>query len=137
MVSPRYDEDLRRLVAPYDVVIAEPQVQLHAACYALQRPFVCGQAWATIAWLAVYRGYEENRPCFLCESPPYSERAFSSATEESAGSFVGTQLATEAMKIILGLNLTSPTKLHQYRFSELAFHDRLLVKNPTCSVCGQ
>lgn len=128
-------EDIVRLVEQYDIVIAEPHPQLHAACYAMQKPFVCGQVLATTAWLAVYCGYEENRPCFACEPLSFSEMPSSSDAEACAAPFMGTLLATEAIKLILGLNLIGPTKLLHYRFSELSFHDRILVKNPNCSVC--
>ena len=128
-------KDSERLVRQYDVVLAEPNVQLHAACYVARRPFVCGQVSATAAWLAVYRGYEENRPCFSCEPLPFSGTSASSDTDELVAPFVGTVFATEAIKLILGLNLMGSVKLLQYRFPELSFHERVLVKNPHCSVC--
>lgn len=128
-------DDIVHLVEHYDVVIAEPNARLHAACYVARRPFICGQASATAAWFAVYCGYEENRPCFSCEPLPFSEALTSSNAEETAASFVGTVLATEAIKLVLGLTLTGSTKLLQCRFPELSFHDRVLAKNPHCSVC--
>src|SRR5262249_31915182 len=122
------EEDIARLVEHYDLMIAEPNAQLHAACYVAHRPFVCGQVWATMAWLAVYRGYEENKPCFVCGPLSFSEPSSSSDDEESATSFIGTVLATEAIKLILGLNVAGSAKLFQYRFPELSLHDRILVK---------
>jgi len=130
-------EDGARLVEQYDVVLAEPNVRLHAACYVARRPFVCGQVSTTMAWLAVYRGYEENRPCLSCEPLPFSGTSASSDADGLGAPFVGTVLATEATKLVLGLNLEGSAKLLQYRFPELSFHERALVKNPHCPVCGR
>jgi molybdopterin-synthase adenylyltransferase len=124
-----------QLVQQYDVVIAEPNVQLHAACYTACRPFICGQILTTSAWFAVYRGYEEGLPCFACESQPEAETGLSSAGDWPIGSFLGTVIATEGIKHILGLALTGPILLRQYTFPQLSFSERPLVKNANCIVC--
>ena len=128
-------QNVVRLVQQYDLVVAEPNAQLHMACYVTQRPFLCGQVSATTAWLAVYRGYEEDLPCFACETLPISETVPSLGGDEPVGPFIGTILATEAIKCMLGLYPTGPTKLLQHSFPDLSFHDRVLSKNPKCSVC--
>ena len=128
-------QNVVRLVQQYDLVIAEPNVQLHRACYVTRRPFLCGQVSATTAWLAVYRGYEKDLPCFACETLPISETIPSLEVNEPVSPFIGTLLATEAIKCILGLYPTGPTKLFQYNFPDLSFRDRSLSKNPNCSVC--
>ena len=137
VVYDRQDQQaVMRLVQQYDLVIAEPNAQLHAACYATQRPFLCGQVSATTAWLAVYRGYEDNLPCFACETWPMSETVPSlGVDDEPVGPFIGTVLATEAIKCVLGLNPMNTTKLLQCNFPALSFHERVLAKNPHCSVC--
>jgi len=131
------DEDLVQLVQQYDLVIAEPSVALHAACYAMRRPFVCGQECATTAWFAVYRGYEEHQPCFSCEKPPCSTSSPLPVVEEFAASFLGTVLATEAVKLVLGLSPLGPATLRQYHFPALACTERVLAKNSSCLVCRQ
>lgn len=124
-----------QLVQQYDLVIAEPSIALHAACCAAHRPFVCGQVSATNAWLAVYRGYEERFPCLECEGYPSTEEILAPRNDNPADSLIGTLLATEAIKLILRLNVMPPAKLLQYNTSDLSFRDRVLVKNPHCSVC--
>jgi molybdopterin/thiamine biosynthesis adenylyltransferase len=123
------------LVQQYGLVIAEPNVQLHAACYATEQPFLCGQVSATTAWLAVYRGYEKHSPCLSCVPMTLSETASPLGIAELAGSFIGTVLATEAIKLLLGLNPSGPTKLLQYTFPDLLSHVRVLAKDPNCPVC--
>jgi hypothetical protein len=122
-------------VQQYDVVIAEPNAQLHAACYTACRPFICGQVATTSAWLAVYRGYEDGSPCFACESQPEVETMPSPTVDWPIGPFIGTVLATEGIKYILGLVPTGSTRLRQYTFPRLSFADRPLVKNVNCAVC--
>ena len=123
------------LVQQYDLVIAEPHVQLHAACYAACRPFLCSEVSATTIRLAVYRGYEEGLPCFSCESPSLFAITPPPDVEDAAALFAGTVLATEAIKLILGLHPSGPTKLLQYDFPTLSFHEHILSKNSNCSVC--
>jgi molybdopterin/thiamine biosynthesis adenylyltransferase len=136
VVHDRQDhESVVRLVQQYDLVIAEPNVQLHAACYATQRPFLCGQVSATTAWLAVYRGYEKHSPCLSCVPVTLPEMAPPFDIAELAGPFVGTVLATEAIKLLLGLTPVGPTKLLQYTFPDLLFNTCVLAKNPKCPVC--
>jgi molybdopterin/thiamine biosynthesis adenylyltransferase len=133
----RDDADVESLVRQYDLVIAEPNAQLHAACYSTRRPFVCGQVSTTIGWLAVYRGYEENLPCLFCETLPPSEATPNRGVENFMEPFIGTVLATEAIKFILGLHPPGPTKLLQCSSPALSFHERVLSKNPTCAACGR
>jgi molybdopterin/thiamine biosynthesis adenylyltransferase len=132
----RDDADVVHLVRQYDLVIAGPDTQLHAACYSTRRSFVCGQVSTTIGWLAVYRGYEENLPCLFCETLPPSEATANGGVEKFMGPFIGTVLATEAIKVILGLHPPGPTKLLQCSSPALSFHERVLSKNPTCATCG-
>lgn len=127
--------NVAQLVQQYDIIIAEPNAQLHAACYTTCRPFICGQVLTTSAWLAVYRGYETGLPCFACESQPEAETRPSSTVDWPIGSFLGTVLATEGIKYMLGLVPTGPTQLRQYTFPRLSFADRPLVKNTNCAVC--
>lgn len=124
-----------QLVQQYDLVIAEPNVQLHAVCHATRRPFFCGMARAVTAWFAVYRGYEDDLPCLACEPLPQPETISSSCIDWPVGSFLGTVIGTEAMKWILGLSSTNAAKLSWYQFPALIFHERVLAKNPHCSVC--
>ena len=89
--------------------------ELHVAstrCAAIRR----GQVSPTIGWLAVYRGYEENLPCLFCETRPPSEATANGGVDKFMGPFIGTVLATEAIKVILGLHPPGPTKLLAVRF---------------------
>jgi adenylyltransferase/sulfurtransferase len=128
-------EKYQQLVQSYDLVIAEPHEALHAACYAARRPFVCGYVSVMTASLAVYRGYEDGQPCFSCEPPLFSLAPPSPAAEEFAAPFLGTVLATEAVKLILHLSPSGGTPLRQYHFPALSFTERSLVKNGRCRVC--
>ena len=132
----RDDADVISLVRQYDLVIAEPNAQLHEACYLTRRPFVCGQVSTTIGWLAVYCGYEENSPCLFCETLPPLEATANGGVDTFMGPFIGTVLATEAIKFILGLHPPGPTKLLHCSSPPLSFHERVLSKNPTCATCG-
>lgn len=130
-------DEYHQLVQQYDLVIVEPNVSLHAACYVTRRPFVCGHISTTTAAFVVYRGYEAQQACFSCEPSPFPMVPPTPTVEGFAAPFLGTVLATEAVKLLLGLTPEGPTTLRQYHFPTFSFDDRVLVKNPSCSVCRQ
>lgn len=131
----RTEDAYKQLVQQHDLVIAEASVDLHAACYAARRPFVCGQVSGTTAAFTVYRGYEAQQPCFLCEPSVFATTPPTPSVEEIAAPFLGTILATEAVKLLLGLAPDGPLTLRQYHFPAFSFDDRVLVKHPHCAVC--
>ncbi|MBM4255650.1 MAG: hypothetical protein FJ147_07110 [Deltaproteobacteria bacterium] len=124
-----------QLVQQYDLVIAEPHVSLHTACYTTQRPFICGQVAHASAWFAVYRGYEDGLPCLACEPLPARAPDRAPPVDWPVGPFLGTILATEGIKYILGLSQQGSPQLRQYTFPQLSFSARRLTKNDDCSVC--
>ncbi|MCS6926437.1 MAG: adenylyltransferase, partial [Candidatus Binatia bacterium] len=48
---PRETSSQEHVVQSYDVVLSVPHAALHAACYALQRPFLCAALTSTGGWL--------------------------------------------------------------------------------------
>ncbi len=116
----------------YDLVLATTDA-LHDRWYAQHKPFVWGAASREGASLFVSRGDRAGRPCLRClllegrngpsPSPPYAL-------------FLGTQLVTEALKIILRPETESPSKLLAYTFPAFHCTEQTVEKNPHCSVCS-
>ena len=142
----RTDED-EQPAHHYDLVLATTDA-LHDGWYAQHKPFVWGAASGEGARLFVSRGDRAGRPCLRClfssvdrdwsselggrfpqsptpnpQPPPY---AF----------FLGTQLVTEALKIILQPEADSPPKLLVYTFPSFHCTEQTIEKNPHCSVCS-
>src|SRR5262249_23241772 len=100
----------------------------------LHRPFLCAQASAAGAWLFPCLGYEPDQPCLRCLPP----RLFAGGadTASPAALFLGTVQATEATKLILGLDRSSHGKLLSYQLPTLKFSSQLVANDPSCSLCA-
>lgn len=120
----------------YDLVLATTDV-LHDGWYAQHKPFVWGVADGEDARLFVSRGDRDDRPCLRCL---FSERGNVPSNRQALGSpyalFLGTQLVTEALKIILQPEADSPSKLLAYTFPAFHCTEQSVEKNPHCSVCS-
>lgn len=121
-----------QIVRGYDLVLSPPD-SLYEVCYALHRPFLCAQVSTVGAWIFPCLGYEPNNPCLSCIPQQYFEEA--RETSPLAGLFLGTLLATETIKFLLGLSRPSG-KLLLCQFPALHFSEQVVRKDPQCVVCG-
>ena len=130
----------------YDLVLATTDA-LHDGWYAQHKPFVWGAASGEGARLFVSRGDRADRPCLRClfsENPPRRYAAGwippDTGTKDPLDSpyalFLGTQLVTEALKIILQPEADNPPKLLAYTFPAFHCTEHTVEKNPYCSVCS-
>jgi molybdopterin-synthase adenylyltransferase len=127
---------LSRLVEGYTLVVSDPDIRLHEACYIVQRPLLCVQSTGTECWFFTCRGYDANQPCLHCVGfPSAGER--SPLFTDLAAMFLGTQIATEVVKVVLGLNQSDRTILFRCEFPDLRFNVQSVRKNPGCAHCGR
>ncbi len=151
----------QHLTHHYDLILATTDA-LHDGWYARHKPFVWGATNGEDARLFVSRGDRADRPCLRCL---FSERvhlpsnrqarvghvySFPSATFDAGTGesndfqtlsspyalFLGTQLVTEVLKIILQPEAESPSKLLAYTFPAFHCTEQTVEKNPYCSVCS-
>ncbi len=113
-----------------------PPDPLHDVCFALRRPFLCAQVTAQDAWLFVCQGYEPTQPCLRCLPPLDDAAGELSPFAEAAGALLGSLLATEALKLILGIGTPLIGKLLLYDALAGTFDYVRLKKNPDCKVCS-
>ena len=143
VIHPNEDEQLPH---HYDLVLATTDA-LHDGWYAQHKPFVWGAASGKGARLFVSRGDRADRPCLRCLLParvngPSNRQAQAGDPPDSLafGSpyafFLGTQLVTEALKIILQPEADNPPKLLVYTFPAFHCTEQTVEKNPHCSVCS-
>ncbi len=126
----------------YDLILATTAA-LHDEWYTQHKPFVWGATNGADARLFVSRGDRADWPCLRCLFSDPSA-VFDVGTGDPAGSlsfsspyalFVGTQLVTEVLKIILQPEADRPPKLLAYTFPAFHCTERAVEKNPHCSVC--
>ena len=132
----------------YDLILATTDA-LHDSWYAQHKPFVWGEINAADARLFVSRGDRADRPCLRCLFPSV-DRDWSSELggwvppqsptpnpqSPPYAFFVGTQLVTEALKIILHPQAESPSKLLTYTFPAFHCTEQTVEQNPHCPVCS-
>lgn len=127
----------------YDLVLATTDA-LHDGWYAQHKPFVWGTASGEGARLFVSRGDRADRPCLHCLFSDPSA-VFDVGSGDPTDSpilsppyalFLGTQLVTEALKIILQPEADNPPKLLAYTFPAFHCTEQAVEKNPYCSVCS-
>ena len=130
----------------YDLILATTDA-LHDGWYAQHKPLVWGAASGEGARLFVSRGDRADRPCLRClfsarVNLPSKRRAKAGDSFDSPALsppyalFLGTQLVTEALKIILQPESDSPPKLLAYTFPSFHCTEQTVEKNPHCSVCS-
>jgi adenylyltransferase/sulfurtransferase len=122
------------LVQDYDLVLSDSAV-LHDTCYATRRPFVYAAVSDGEAAFMVCRGHDTDAPCLHCAPLRHTNHSATSPLAAIAALFVGAQIATEALKQVLSLTHSSPTKLLRFRLPEFDCREEIVEKSPQCSVC--
>ncbi|MGH7964503.1 MAG: HesA/MoeB/ThiF family protein [Candidatus Binatia bacterium] len=125
------------LAQQYDLVLSTPD-PLHEVCYALRKPFLSAHVSSGEAWLFCCRGYEPDQACLRCVPALTVEAVGKPSLPASLTAlFLGTLQATEAMKLVLGLDQPSRGKLWRCQFPGLHFYESMVKKDPACLLCGQ
>ena len=151
MVQPAGDKQPTR---HYDLVLATTAA-LHDEWYAQRKPFVWGAINGEDARLFVSRGDRADRPCLRClfservnipsdrqakagqvDSFPSADPTDSPILSPPYALFLGTQLVTEVLKIILQPEVDSQPKLLEWTFPAFHCTERTVEKNPHCAVCS-
>ena len=134
------DEDAQSL-HHYDLILATTDA-LHDGWYAQHKPFVWGAASGEGARLFVSRGDRADRPCLRCllgKEETFPASAGQGRTRflfSPYAFFLGTQLVTEALKIILQPEAGRPPKLLAYTFPAFHCTEQTVEKDPHCPVCS-
>lgn len=127
----------------YDLVLATTDA-LHDEWYAQHKPFVWGAINGEDACLFVSWGDRADRPCLRCLfSDPsavfdvrYGDPTDSPILSPPYALFLGTQLVTEVLKIILQPEVGGQPKLLAYTFPAFHCTEQTVEKNPHCAVCA-
>lgn len=138
-------ENALRLLQPYDLVIDctdnfPTRYLLNDACVLLDKPLVYGAIHQFEGQLSVF--HHQGGPCYRCLFPqPPRPGAVPSCAE--AGVFgvlpgvIGSLMAAEAIKVLLGLGDVLSGKLLLYDGLQARFHRVGFPRRPDCPVCGE
>jgi len=137
-------EALEAEVARADVVLDctdnfATRLLLNAACVTARKPLVSGAAIRFEGQVAVFPNEGGDGPCYRClysdEDENFANCAGQGILAPVAGT-VGTLVATEALKLLLGLG--SGLRNHLWVYDALSGATRLvgIRRNPGCPACG-
>lgn len=138
--------ELKDAVGACDVVLDctdnfPTRLLLNAACVNARKPLVTGAAIRFEGQVAVFPNDDKAGPCYRClysdEDDNFANCAGQGVLAPVAGT-VGALVATEALKLLLGLGLDSGLRNHLWAYDGLSGATRLvgIRKVPTCPVCG-
>ncbi|MCC5794645.1 MAG: HesA/MoeB/ThiF family protein [Chromatiales bacterium] len=138
-------DELASTIAGCDLVLDccdnfATRVALSAACIAQARPLVSGAAIRWEGQVAVFRHDRERGPCYRCLYTEEDENLANCAGQgilAPVAGTVGTMMATEALKILLGLD--SGLRNHLWTWDALAGQSRRIRINrrANCPACHE
>jgi len=122
---------------------AEATAALNLACVRLGKPLVWGSAEGNIGRMAVFAGGQPGMPCYGCLQARLEENWSARGCSQPGGAvfgavaaFVGTLQATTVIKLVLGLEASTPAQLLTYDGLAAVVHQTAIAKDPRCDVCS-
>lgn len=112
---------------------------INEVCQANRKPFVSGAAIRWEGQLAVFRFDTHRRPCYRClyseEDENLNDCAGQGIVAPVAGT-VGTMMATETIKLLLGIESDLQGRLWTYDALAGSSRNIKVPASPDCPVCG-
>lgn len=116
------------------------RLALNAACVAARKPLVTGAAIRFEGQAAVFPNTDSTSPCYRClysdEDENFASCAGQGVLAPVAGT-IGALLATETLKLLLGLDSGLRNRLWIYDGLTGAIRSVSIPKVPTCPACAQ
>lgn len=121
---------------------------LNAACVAKRKPLVYGAVIGMEGQASVFRADRDDSPCYACLYPDVAghpdgaapasnwENCSSQGVLGPVAGLVGCIQATEALKVLLGMEVGLAGRLLLIDAHGMDFHSFRLRKNPACPACG-
>ncbi len=135
---------LNAAVAEVDLVIDcsdnfSTRFAVNRACVENQKTLVSGAVIRMEGQLSEFNGHKSDMPCYQCLYQPDAyddETCTSSGVLGPAVGVVGSLLATEAVKHIVGIGDSLDGRLLLFDAMAMRFNELKLKKDPACPVCG-
>ncbi len=137
-------EILNTAVADTDLVIDcsdnfSTRFAVNRACVENQKTLLSGAVIRMEGQLSVFNGHKRDKPCYQCLYQPDAyddETCTSSGVLGPAVGVIGSLLATEAVKYIIGIGDTLEGRLLLFDAMAMRFNELKLKKDPDCPICG-
>jgi molybdopterin/thiamine biosynthesis adenylyltransferase len=137
-------ELLLKAVSKVDLVIDcsdnfDTRFAVNQASVAQQKTLVSGAVIRMEGQVSVFSGHEDGQPCYQCLYQPDAyndETCTSSGVLGPAVGVVGSLMATEAVKLLVGMGDSLKGRLLLFDAQQMRFNEMKLKKDPACPVCG-
>lgn len=137
-------ENAERLIADYDLVVDgtdnfQTRFLVNDLCIRLKKTLISGALSQFDGQLATFRGYAPDKPCYRCLVPEDPGNIGNCAEDGILGAVagvVGTLMATEVLKELLGLGDSLAGKLVIYDALGTGLRKIKLPKDPGCPHCN-
>lgn len=146
IVSRITEENVNSIVQNHDVVIDgsdnfHTRYLLNDSCVENKKPLISGSVLGFDGQVSVFKGYESSKPCYCCLYPHKAQSHEVPSCSESAvlntlPGVIGTLMAIEVIKEILGIGKGLAGSLLIYDSLYCSFRKMVIDKSPLCSVCS-
>ena len=137
-------ELLVKAISEVDLVIDcsdnfDTRFAVNQACVVQQKTLVSGAVIRMEGQVSVFSGYQADKPCYQCL---YQPDAFDDETCTSSGvlgpavGVIGSLMAAEAVKLLVGMGDSLEGRLLLFDAQVMRFNELKLKKDPGCAVCG-
>jgi len=113
---------------------------LHAACVAQHTPLLWGATAGSRGLVAVFAGHCPASACAACVRVQAAQLLSGAdacdGLADATAAFIGTLLATEGLKMLIGLDAAPPASLLTYDAGAGAIDDAAFSRDPRCPTCG-
>ena len=149
---PQTSDETFALASQYDVVIVcearsplsaaatESTALLNAACLDLRKPLLWARVDGVAGCLTQVAGEQASAPCYQCLLPqlPHLDADTAPAPWAAAltAGVVGSVQATEALKIVLGIDETLAGRLVTWNGLGATMQERRVVRDARCTTCS-
>ena len=135
---------LNDAIAEVDLVIDcsdnfNTRFAVNQACVEQKKTLVSGAVIRMEGQVSVFSGHHPDKPCYQCLYQPEAyndETCTSSGVLGPAVGVIGSILATEAVKLIIGIGDPLERRLLLFDALAMRFNELKLKKDPGCLVCG-
>jgi len=135
---------LNDAIAQVDLVIDcsdnfNTRFAVNKACVEQKKTLVSGAVIRMEGQVSVFSGHHPDKPCYQCLYQPEAyndETCTSSGVLGPAVGVIGSILATEAVKLIIGIGDPLEGRLLLFDALSMQFNELKLKKDPACLVCG-
>jgi molybdopterin/thiamine biosynthesis adenylyltransferase len=113
---------------------------LNAACIAQHTPLLWGETAGSHGLVAVLANHRPGSPCYSClraqAAQLLSGGDAGDGLADATAAFVGTVLATEAIKVLIGVDAGPAGLLLKYHAGAGGVDDLAFSRDPRCPTCG-